>query len=148
GKEEFKYETKAKGRVIANTFYEKTLEVQVYGVVQEYTGNVDSEIYIEVLGKKIYLKKPTKVFESYDKIEESNNFIHKNIYYEKAKKEINKNQDEVINETVDYLYKSVLKEITKQAQISDKIITYEDIGDGKIKLKVVFIVEQDIAINY
>ncbi|MPQ42241.1 sporulation protein YqfD [Clostridium tarantellae] len=148
GKEGLEYETKAIGKVIANTFYEKTLDIQVEGNVEERTGNIEEEIYIEICGKKIYLKKPTKVFESYDKIERSNKFIHKNIYYEKTNKELKNSKDEIINKTVELLNEEVLKEVTKQARVVDKIISTENLGDGKIRLKVMFVIEQDIAINY
>jgi len=51
------YEVDAEGEVTANTFYEKTIELQVEGKKEERTGEVDSDIYLEIMGKKIYTKK-------------------------------------------------------------------------------------------
>ena len=45
------------------------------------------------------------------------------------------------------LYNSTKKEIMRKAQIVDKIISKESIENGKILLKVLFVVEQDIASN-
>lgn len=60
GKEGLEYPTKAEGKVMASTAYEKILEVQISGKSKERTGEKDKAIYVEVLGKKIYLKKPIK----------------------------------------------------------------------------------------
>lgn len=148
GKEGFQYEVPAKGKVIANTFYEKIIELQVEGTKEERTGNNDYEIYIQFNNKKIYLKKPTKDFKSYDKIEEEGKYLHKNVYYEKIAQDITESKEEIINKAVDSLYKSTMKEVTKQAKLVDKVISTEELGDGKILLKVLFIIEQDIALNY
>lgn len=148
GKEGFQYEVPAKGKVVANTFYEKIIEVQVSGEKEERTGEIDSEIYLEFNNKKIYLKKPIKAFKTYDKIEEVGKYIHKNIYFEKVSKDITEPKEEVINKAIDFLYTSTIKEVTKQAKLVDKVVTTEDLGEGKILLKVLFIIEQDIALNY
>lgn len=148
GKEGFQYEVPAKGKVVANTFYEKIIEVQVSGEKEERTGETDSEIYLEFNNKKIYLKKPIKAFKTYDKIEEVGKYIHKNIYFEKVSKDITEPKEEIINKAIDFLYTSTIKEVTKQAKLVDKVVTTEDLGEGKILLKVLFIIEQDIALNY
>ena len=142
------YEVYAEGEVKANTFYEKSVELQVAGKVYERTGAFDSEIYLEILGKKIYLKKPTKEFDKYDKIESTGRLLKKNLYYEKLEKDIEKDKEEIINKAVELMKKSISKEIQKQAKVVDNIITTEDLGNGKIKLKVLFVVEQNIALSY
>lgn len=43
---------------------------------------------------------------------------------------------------------SINKEISKQSKMVDNIITTEDLGEGKIRLKVLFVVEQNIALSY
>ncbi len=45
-----------KERLLRILFYEKTIELQVQGKKEERTGEVDSDIYLEIMGKKIYLK--------------------------------------------------------------------------------------------
>lgn len=142
------YEVDAEGEVTANTFYEKTIELQVEGKKEERTGEVDSDIYLEIMGKKIYLKKPTKEFSKYDKIESTGKFINRNLYYEKIDKDIVDNKETIINKAVELMKNSINKEISKQSKIVDNIITTEDLGDGKIRLKVLFVVEQNIALIY
>lgn len=142
------YEVKAVGEVTANTFYEKTIELQIDGEKEERTGEIDSDIYLEIMGKKIYLKKPTKEFSKYDKIESKGKFVNRNVYYEKIDKSIVEDKDSIINNAVELMGKSINKEISKQSKIVDKIVTTEDLGEGKIRLKVLFVVEQNIAISY
>ncbi|WP_058992708.1 sporulation protein YqfD [Sarcina ventriculi] len=147
GTGEYQYDVVARGSVLANTFYEKVIELQISGEKIYRTGNMDSEIYIKIADKKIYLKKSTKNFNNYDKIEEDGKYIHKNIYYEKKSSSIEETEEEIVNEAVERLYNSTKKEITRKAQIVDKIISKESIENGKILLKVLFVVEQDIASN-
>jgi similar to stage IV sporulation protein len=45
------------------------------------------------------------------------------------------------------LQESLRKTLSNDAKIIDKKITVEDIKDGKILVKVIFTVEQDIARN-
>ena len=142
------YEVDAEGEVTANTFYEKTIELQVQGKKEERTGEVDSDIYLEIMGKKIYLKKPTKEFNKYDKIESTGKFINRNLYYEKIDKDIVDDKETIINKAVELMKNSINKEISKQSKIVDNIITTEDLGEGKIRLKVLFVVEQNIALSY
>ena len=142
------YEVDAEGEVTANTFYEKTIELQVQGKKDERTGEVDSDIYLEIMGKKIYLKKPTKEFDKYDKIESTGKFINRNLYYEKVDKDIVDDRETIINKAVELMKNSINKEISKQSKIVDNIITTEDLGEGKIRLKVLFVEEQNIALSY
>lgn len=142
------YEAPAEGEVIANTFYEKCVELQVSGKKEERTGAEDSEVYLEIMGKKIYIKKATKDFDNCDKIESTGKLLNRNKYYEKVNKDILEDKETIIYKAVELMSNSINKEISKQAKIVDKAITSEDIGDGKIKLKVLFIVEQNIALNY
>ena len=134
-----------KGSIIANTFYEKIIELQVNGSKEVRTDEIDEEIYFQIFGKKIYLKKASKDFKSYDKIERKEKFINKNIYYEKELKEITRDKQDIINEAVDILRSATEKELSRQSIIVDEEVNYEYISDGKISLKVLFIVEQDIV---
>ncbi|GAA0078765.1 sporulation protein YqfD [Clostridium sp. CTA-5] len=147
GKEGFEKEVKPSGSVIANTFYEKSMEIQISGKKLDRTGKKDSDIYLNFWNKKIYLKKAINDFESYDKIEENGGVFNKIIYFERAGKNINLDRDATIKESLEKLQQSLEKNLTNDAKIIDNKVSVEDIENGKIRIKVVFTVEQDIAEN-
>lgn len=147
GREGFQKEVKPSGTVIANTFYEKFMEVQISGEKLERTGKKDSDIYLNFSGKKFYLKKAINGFECYDKIEEKNGFFNKIIYFEKKGKNVNLDRDSTVKEATEKLQSSLKKTLSNDANIIDSKVTVEDIKDGKILVKVIFTVEQDIARN-
>ncbi|MFR4053135.1 MAG: sporulation protein YqfD, partial [Clostridium perfringens] len=72
----------------------------------------------------------------------------RNLYYEKIDKDIVDDKETIINKAVELMKNSINKEISKQSKIVDNIITTEDLGEGKIRLKVLFVVEQNIALSY
>lgn len=133
------------GRVIAETFYEKIVDIKISGNEEVRTGNIEEEIFINFFGKKINLKKASKDFKTYDKIEKKGKVINKNIYYEKELREITKSEEDIISEAVKSLKNATQKELNKQAIIIDEKIEIERLDDGNAKLKVLFIVEQDIV---
>lgn len=145
GREGFEKEVKPSGTVIANTFYNKFMEVQISGEKLKRSGNKDSDIYLNFYNKKIYLKKAINDFRYYDKIEERKGVLNKVAYFEKKGEQINLDKDTVINECYETLQKSLEKSLSKDAKIIDKKIEEENLGDGKIMVKVTFTVEQDIA---
>ncbi|GIM28071.1 sporulation protein YqfD [Clostridium polyendosporum] len=145
GKEGFEYNVNPEGKVLANTFYEKVMELQVSGKISERTGNKDEAIYVELWGKKIYLKKPTKSFKDYDKIENRDKILNKTTYYEIISKEITESREKKIENAIDGLYKSVMLEVDKQCKFIKKIVNIEELGEGKIRIKAVFVIEQDIS---
>ena len=145
GREGFEKEVKPSGTVIANTFYDKFMEVQISGEKLKRTGNKDSDIYINICNKKIYLKKAINDFEYYDKIEERKGLLNKVVYFEKKGEQINLDKDTVINECALNLQKSLEKSLSKDAKNIDKKIEEDDLGNGKIIVKITFTVEQDIA---
>lgn len=145
GREGFEKEVKPSGTVIANTFYNKFMEVQISGEKLKRTGNKDSDIYLNFSNKKIYLKKAINDFKYYDKIEERKGLLNKVAYFEKKGEQINLDKDTVINECYETLQKSLEKSLSKDAKIIDKKIEEENLGDGKIMVKVTFTVEQDIT---
>lgn len=147
GREGFEKEVKPSGIVIANTFYEKFMEFQITGEKLKRTGNKKSDIYLNLLGKKIYIKKAINGFDYYDKIEEKNGLFNKITYYEKKGKSVNLDKDTVVKEATEKLQNSLTKTLSNDAKIIDKKITVEDIENGKILIKVIFTVEQDIAQN-
>lgn len=145
GKEGFEYEVKPRGTVIANTFYEKVLETQTSGKKHDRTGERDSDIYLNIFDKKIYLKKAINSFISYDKIEESKGFINVVTYYEKGEVEVKLDKDTVIKRAEEDLRRSLEKNLSNEAKVLGNDTTVEDLGGGKTRVRVVFIVEENIA---
>lgn len=147
GREGFEKDVKPKGTIIANTFYEKSMEVQISGKKLMRTGKRDNDIFLSFWGKKIYLKKAINGFKSYDKIEESKYFFNNVTYFEKAEEDVNEDKDEAVKEAEERLTQSLKKYLSNDAKIIDNKLTVEDIGEGKIRVNLVFTVEQDIAEN-
>lgn len=147
GKEESEYQfaTPAKGTIIANTFYEKEMEVQVRGSKLMKTGDKTKEIYLKIFGRKIYIKKDINKFKYYDKIEVNNWFINTITYFKKEKEKINTDIESEIDEATNKLEQSLLKDLSNDAKIVDKKVEIEEIDGEKIRVKVNFVVEQDIA---
>ena len=134
-----------RGIVIANTFYEKSMNVKVKGTTLERSGEKDSDIYISIFGKKIYLKKAIKDFEHYDKIELSGKIFNKVLYYERVEKDINLSEDDAIENAIDSLEKSLLNDLSRDAKVVDKLVDKEMKDEENLLVKVVFVVEQNIV---
>lgn len=147
GKEEDPYEVVPEGVVMANTFYEKSMTTKVEGTELKRSGEKDSDIYVEVFGKKIYLKKAIKDFEEYDKIEESGKIIKKANYFEKREFPVTYTKEEAIDSAVNELEESLYNNLTREAKVVDRIISTKDSSDGNIIVNVVFVVEQNIVNN-
>lgn len=145
GNEELKYILPPSGIVIANTFYEKSMQIQVAGTSLERSGVKDSDIYISILGKKIYLKKSIKDFQHYDKIDLSGKIFNKVLYYERVEKEVKVTEEEAIKIATSELQKSLLNDISRDAKIVDKIVDTEMKGKESLIVRVMFVVEQNIV---
>lgn len=145
GKEEEPYEVVPDGVVMANTFYEKSMITKINGTELSRTGEKDSEIYIEILGKKIYLKKAIKDFKDYDKIEESGKVINKISYFEKKENPIQLSEEEATNNAVKELEKSIYNNLTRESKIVDRIINVKKTSEEDLMVSVVFVVEQNIV---
>lgn len=145
GKEDQEYIIPPKGIVIANTFYEKEMEIKVDGVELQRSGRKDTDIYIEILGKKIYIKKAIKGFKEYDKIEKSSKLFNKVIYYERVEKSVKLTEEEAINTALKELEKSLVNNLERDAEVVNKLVTKENDDKGNLRVKVVFVVEQNIV---
>lgn len=145
GNEEHRYEVVPEGTIIAKTFDEKSVDIQIDGSKKERTGEKESDFYIEIGGKKIYLKKATKSYKDYDKIESKDSFIKQIDYFPKKDVPITASKEALINDAVNKLQEQVQQDLEKSDKIVDKIINQEVIGSGKLRLKVVFVIERDIA---
>jgi similar to stage IV sporulation protein len=147
GRDGFQIEVKPSGTVIANTFYEKFMEIQISGEKFERTGKKNSDIYFNFFGKKIYLKKAINGFAYYDKIEEGNGWFNKIIYFEKKGQNINLDRDSTVKEAKEKLQASLKKTLTNDSNIIDSKVEVEEVKEGTILVKVIFTVEQNIAQN-
>jgi len=140
GKEGSVYPVHAEGEVIAKTFYEGIKDVPLSSIARIKTGNSISNLYIKVANKKIYLKNSLIPYGNYDKIENNNKFVYKEIYYEIEKKNIPVDAIKVTAE----IYSNILRNLDKSVKIMDKI---EDVKKEKDKytIKVLVVAEENIA---
>ena len=145
GSEGNEVEVPPSGVVIANTFVEKTMVVQTNGKIKERNGNKDSDIYLNIFGKKFYLKKAIKDFEYYDRIEEEGKFINIVNYYEKVDKEVKLTKEEAVSKATVELENSLINELTREAKIVDKVIRVEEGEDSNIVVSIAFVIEQNIV---
>ena len=147
GKEENPYEVVPDGVVMANTFYEKSIKAKYQGTELKRSGEKDSDIYLNIFGKKIYLKKAVKDFKEYDKIEKSGNIINKINYYEKKEIPIEFSKEEIVNNSINDLEKSLYNGLTRETNIVDRIVSTREDSNDELVVNVVFVVEQNI-VNY
>lgn len=152
GKEGQEYIIPPRGMVIANTFYEKTMKLKLTGTKLERSGEKETEYYISIFGKKLYLKKAIEDFEEYDRIEKSGKIFNEVVYYERIEKEIELTEEEAEKVSVANLEKSLKKELTRDSKIVDKIVKKQLDNEGNLTMTVVFVVEKnivnDIAVQY
>ncbi|GAB6169644.1 sporulation protein YqfD [Clostridium carnis] len=147
GKEEEPYEEEPSGVVMANTFYEKSMKVKIQGTELQRSGRKDSDIYISLFDKKIYLKKAIKDFKEYDRIEESGKVFNKVLYFERTEIPVKLTEEEGVKNAVKELTESLRNDLTREAKVLDKIIKTKTDTDGDIIVNVGFVVEQNIVNN-
>ena len=100
--------------------------------IKSYEENKDLDI------KKIKYPTPAQYKKKYEFLKEVDSLAL-------ANEQINLDKDTVINECALNLQKSLEKSLSKDAKIIDKKIEEDDLGNGKIIVKITFTVEQDIA---
>ena len=140
GKEGSVYPVHAEGKVIAKTFYEEIKEVPLYDKSKSNTGNSISSIYIKLGNKKIYLKNTIIPYGNYDKIENNNKFIKKEIYNEVEEKNIPVDPAKI----TEAIYFNILKNLDQSVKIIDKIYDVKKEKD-KYLIKVLVVAEENIA---
>ena len=140
GKEESVYPVHAEGEVIVKTFYEERKEVLINNISKVETGNSISNLYIKIANKKIYLKNSIIPYSNYDKIENNNKFIKKEIYNETKEKNVPGN----VVKTEEDMYSSLLKNLDKSIKVIDKIQEVKKEKDKYI-IRVVVVAEENVA---
>jgi similar to stage IV sporulation protein len=139
------YSVHAKGEVVAKTYYEEVMEIPLRGVKTERTGRTGENIFINILGKKIYMKKTLNKFQQYDIIEDNKSFIKKELFYENINKEFQEDKEKVKNDAVELMTKGTMDKFNKTVKLIDKKVETEEIGNN-LKVRVIFVIEQDIAL--
>lgn len=147
GKEGQEYIIPPRGMVIANTFHEKTMQLKLTGTRLERSGNKETEYYISLFGKKIYLKKAIKDFKEYDRVEKSGKIFNEVVYYERTEKEIELTEEEAEKIAIENLEESLKKDLTRDSKVVDKIVKKQLDNEGNLTIKVVFVVEKNIVNN-
>lgn len=143
--EEQTYKVHAEGKVIGRTFYENIKNIKDYNIKRKRTGKSIEKIYINIKGKKIYLKNNINKFDKYDKIENNKFFINKDIYYEVKEYKDNENLKKIVDKTSNEMYKDISKNLDKSVKIVDKVVNYMPEGDN-CTVRVLVIAEEDIAV--
>lgn len=145
GKEESTYEVKAEGKVMAKTFYEDIKNIKIPKVNRVRTGNKIVNRYIVVKDKKIYFKKNLNKFDKYDRIEDNNSFIKKEIYYEIKEESFTKDQEEkLVKDTLLKMYSDITINFNHDIKVVQKVEDKNRVGD-EYKLRVLVIAEEDIG---
>lgn len=144
GKDGSTYAVHAKGEVIAVTFYEGTKEILIKGVKKENTGKKIENIYIEIMGRRIYLKNSLNKFKTYDKIVENSGFIKKEIYNEVKEVKYSLDTKKTISSISEELFSSISETLDKSIKVKDKKVHSETDGNN-LKVRVLVIAEENIA---
>ena len=142
GKEGKEYITNAEGAVIAKTFYEVKKEVPKLNIEKKRTGKIAKSYYIDIKGKRIYLKNALNTFEKYDKIEDNKGIIKTEVYHEVLEEEKATNIDDIVEE----MKRSILLNLNKSVNVLDVKKDIKEQGD-KVLIEVVIIAEEDISKN-
>ena len=61
------------------------------------------------------------------------------------RKEVNLDKEEAVKTATEQLTESFVRTLSNDYKIANKDVYTEDIGEGKLRVKVTFVVEQDIA---
>jgi len=144
GAEGKSYLVRAEADVIARTFYEEIAYVNTVINEKVRTGNQEKEIYINLFGKDIFLKKANNKFKTHDKVMVNKFFIKENIYYELEEKNKKLDEKEIIDLVSKELLDNIIVKLDKSVRIVDKVID-SNLEEDKYKIRVVLIVEENIA---
>ncbi|MGY0372403.1 sporulation protein YqfD [Clostridium sp. JNZ J1-5] len=144
GKEDNIYLVHAEAEVIARTFYEEKKEIPTTVLDREKTGNTDKDIYLDIFGKKIYLKKGKNKFKVHDTILIDKPILKQNVYYEVNEKNRSLDKNEAIDKASNELFSNIIVKLDKSVKIVDKIVDSKQNGD-KYEVRVVLVVEENIA---
>lgn len=145
---------RARGTIIAKTWYEAQEEVCLDYVYEERTGKVKKDVYVIIGQKRIYLKKDNIDYQKYDKIEEKNNLkiigqklpVEKvtEYYYQKVEKRKKLNYNQAVEMALKQAEANIAMRMLKNAKILDKKI-HREMGNNIVKIKLLYITEEEIG---
>lgn len=144
GKQGETYAVHSEGEVIGKTYYEEDLEVQFIGTKKVRTGKEKTNIYLNLFGKKLYLKKTAINFNSYDKIVDSSNIVNKEKYYELKEVPFKEDPNTLVKVNGDKIIKKLELNLDSSVKILDRKIDYTEDGDNII-VRVILVVEEKIG---
>ncbi|MBP2033040.1 hypothetical protein J2Z42_001719 [Clostridium algifaecis] len=143
GKEGESYTVHASGSVICKTFYEKSKDVKIDSIKRERTGRKIENYYLNINGKKVYLKKNINKFDKYDKIEESKLFLKKEVFYEVKEVKVKGNIEKLTSDAAEELYGQICSNLDKSVKILNKVVDKKQ--DKFLKVRVLVIAEENIV---
>lgn len=145
GKEGSVYQVHAAGEVFAKTYYEAMKEVEVSGIKQKKTGKSMKNMYVEIKGKKIYLKKSLNKFAKYDKIVDNKGFVKTETYYELKEEKFQLDAKKVVDDTVKELFERITANLDKSVKVKGKTPETE-VKDNKYIIRLIVEAEENVAL--
>lgn len=146
GKEGEEYEVNADGTVYGKTFYEKSKSVSLIEFRKERTGKEVKKYYINLFGKKIYVKNNEKIYKDYDKIEDNKFIFGKEIYYQVENKPYYISPDYAVEKASQELFSEIELNLDKSVKILDKIV-YKNILKDRVQVNLIVVAEENIAVK-
>lgn len=144
------------GDVVAKTWYESIQDVSLNYKYEVRTGRVKKKIFINMFGKKTYIKNDNIDFTKYDKIEEKKSLkikeyetpieIVAEYYYEKVDAYKSIDYDEAVKIALDKADSDIKGAMPAGLKIIDKKVEKE-IGNGRVKIRVLYITEENICLE-
>lgn len=144
GKEDALFPVHASGSIICTTFYEGVQDVKTGGTEIKRTGNKITNYYLDIFGKRVYLKKSVNNYSKYDKIENNKYFVGTEEFYETKEIPYQIDAKKALNQTEEELYKNIISGIDKSVKIVDKVVNFQS-KDDICSVRVLVICEEDLA---
>lgn len=144
GKEGAKFNVHASGDVIAKTYYDEAREIPLSYLKKTRTGNSIKNYFIDLFGKKFYFKNSLNKFVKYDKIEEDDNFIKKETYYEVKDQNVKLDAKIATEKTASLIYKNIILKFNRSVNIVNKMVE-SSVEGNMLKVRVLVTTEENIA---
>lgn len=144
GREGATYKVHASGDVMAKTYYDEVMEIPLNYVKKIRTGNVIKNYFVNIYGRKLYFKNSLNKFVKYDKIEDDDNLIKKEIYYEIKEQKVKLNPKVVEEKTASLIYKNISLKFDRTVNILNKNVD-SSIEGNMLKVRVLVTTEENIA---
>ena len=144
GREGATFNVHASGVVIAKTYYDEVMVVPLSYVKKTRTGEVIKNYFIDVCGRKLYFKNSLNKFVKYDKIEENEYFIKKEVYYQVKYQNINLDPKIATEKTASLIYKNIILKFDRNVNNINKTVE-SSLEGNMLKVRVLVTAEENIA---